>query len=895
MSGWVTENGDDLQFAARISLQMRTRVRPAGGMAKSLSALLALALGSPLALALDLSRQVDFHIPAEPLSAALIEFSHETQIQVVVSGDIRGQMTRGVTGPHPIKDALRTLLGNSRLSFQVVGDTSIVISRTREGMPAGSAAVEDAGKVRSLGQRSTEALAKERMVGNHDTSSESPAQLQEVIVTATLRSENVQNVPAALTVLTGPQLNQLGAQNLYDVAALVPGLQLATIGPGFNVETLRGVSTGLFSTGATVATYFDEAPTTAVSLASTGDYTSPDPDLFDVQRIEVLKGPQGTLFGASAMGGVIRYIFNQPNLKRFEGRAELGFEGIPGHGTGNTSHLVLNLPLLKHTLAIRLEGFRLSSPGFIDNVYRNQRNVNISLSDGGRAEILWAPSRKFRARLSSYYQRMSAEAPSEEDVQPRTLKSTSGELKTAEKVPEPAYTKLFVNNLTVSYEFPWATLLSSTSLQQQSARLALDGTYVYGVLYGPLFGGNAGTHSNTVDTKKTTEEVRLTSVSGRAFDWIAGFYYTHEAADGLVSVDIYNATAGAVTLVYPGLVKGELTSLYKEIAEFGNVTYHFSPAFDVQAGMRYATVSQLYTQPFLLFGGAPLEPPFSGNATLHKSTYLAVARYHLNSANMLYMRVATGYRPGGPNLQIPSADAPRTYQSDSLINYELGIKGRLIGNSLHYAADVYRINWKNIQVQGADPASGYAYYTNGGRAHSQGLELSVAYRPVLSLRVGLSASFDQAKLDKSIAVPGATGKSGDSLPYAPETAFSGTLDYTHALTETATGFAGLTLTEVGSRRAYYAESTVGLAPLGVQFASTVGPLPSYTTLDLRAGISLQRVTLTFYAQNITDALGAVALNASQAGADFATNGISPAYLTVRQPRTFGLTAEYEFR
>jgi iron complex outermembrane receptor protein len=409
-------------------------------------------------------------------------------------------------------------------------------------------------KVSQGNQGQTGIAAGASSTDNRQTSSEGPAQLQEVIVTATLRSENARNVPAALTVLSGAELDQLGAQDLDDVAALVPGLQLSTVGPGFNVETLRGISTGLYSTGATVATYFEETPTTAVSLSSGGDYASPDPDLFDVQRVEVLKGPQGTLFGASAMGGVIRYIFNRPDLERFEGKAEVGFEGVPGHGSGNTGHLVLNIPMLKDTLAIRLEGFRLASPGFIDNVYRNQKNVNISLSDGGRAEILWAPSEAFSARLSSYYQRMSAEEPSEEDVQPLTLQPTSGDLHTAEELPEPAYTKLFVNNVTLSYDFPWATLLSSTSLQQQFESLDSDASDVFGVLYGPLFGINAGVERHSIETKKTTEEVRLTSPAGRTFDWIAGFYYTHEAADELLAADLYNASPGAAaTLVYPGL------------------------------------------------------------------------------------------------------------------------------------------------------------------------------------------------------------------------------------------------------------------------------------------------------------------------------------------------------
>jgi iron complex outermembrane recepter protein len=724
------------------------------------------------------------------------------------------------------------------------------------------------------------------------------AQLQEVVVTATLRKESAQTVPASLTVLSGAQLGNLGVTNLNGVAALVPGLQLTEIEPGYDIEVLRGISTGIQSVGPTVATYFDDTPTTSTSLSGLGDFLTPDPDLFDVQRIEVLEGPQGTLFGASSEGGLIHYVFNQPNLERFGGEAEVGFEGIPGHGTGNSGHLVLNLPLIKGVLAIRLAGFRIENPGFIDNVYRHESNVNTSVSEGGRAAILWTPFDHFQARLTSYYQKLTVNEPPAEDVQPLTLQPTSGALNTAEKMPEPLYSKWFINNLAVSYDFSWATLLSSTSLERQFTGADFDASNLYAVEFAPdaPLGGVNSTLVNAAllrvydDLKKTTEEVRLTSPSGETVEWLAGFYYTHEAASVPQLVDLDNAAGATNTLLFPGFFSVTSSSLLRETAGYGDITYHFSPSFDLQGGIRYCSIAQEYSEsPELLANTLSLAQPFVANATVDKATYLGVARYHFDQHTMLYARVATGYRPGGANDRIPGSVVPATYQSDSLISYELGLKGDLAAGALAYTADVYRIDWKDMQVQ--ELANGFAFYGNGGKAHSQGLELSFGYRPVANLRMSLNGSFDDAKLDE--AIPGIAGTgSGDEVPYAPKIALSGTIDYTHALTATTTGFGGLTVTDVGARRAYFSGQTVGLG--AAPFVSSTGTLPSYTTLDLRGGVSFEQVTVTVYLQNVTNALGAVALDGDFAGANLVTGTVGPAQLTVIQPRTIGATVRYDF-
>jgi len=719
------------------------------------------------------------------------------------------------------------------------------------------------------------------------------ADIQEIVVTATRREESALQVPASLTVLGGDMLDQLGAKSIQDFAPLVPGLQVAEVEPGYSLQVLRGITTGLNATGATVATYIDDTPTTGASVSSLGSTSTPDPDLFDVQRIEVLKGPQGTLYGASSMGGLIKYVTNPPNLTKFEGKVEAGYEGVSGGGNGNSARALVNIPLLADVLAVRADVFRIAYPGYINNVFRNETDVNAALSVGGRVSVLWRPVDAFSARLTSYYQRLTSDNPGAMDVQPLTLQPTSGDLNTAEKLPEPVYSKWFVNNLVLSYDFSWANLSSSSSVEKQYTRNFLDASNYYGTLYGSVVGGNAALVRALTDTTKSTEEVRLVSPAGGTIEWIAGFYYTHERAITPQFVDQYEAVGATDTPVFPNLVTVTTDSLLREVAAYGDLTYRFSPSFDVQAGIRYSHIAQDYEQTDFTLAGAPLIPDLAGSATLSKNTYLGVARYHFDQDTMLYARVATGYRPGGPNDVIPGvSSAAATYQSDSLISYELGLKGALDSKRFDYSIDAFRINWKNIQVQGVDPATSFLFYDNGGKAHSQGIEFELGYHPVRGLRLGISGAFDDAKLDQGIPVPGITASSGNELPYAPKISYAATVDYEHPLSSAVRGFAGLTVAGVGSRRAYFDDQTVGLAPVGI--LSKTGDLPAYATLDLRGGITWNSVTLSGYVRNVTDKRGAVALYGSVVGADLASGAVGPAALTVIQPRTVGVTARYEF-
>lgn len=719
-----------------------------------------------------------------------------------------------------------------------------------------------------------------------------PAQLQEVVVTASLRKETAQNVPASLQVLSGAQLDRLGDQSTEQFAALVPGLQLTETQPGIDVQTLRGISTGLQGTSPTVADYLDDTPLTATNYASGGQELTADPDLYDMQRIEVLKGPQGTLYGAASEGGLIKYVLNQPNLEDFGGSAEAGFEGIPDHGTGNSAHVVVNIPVVADALAIRLNGFRVASPGYIDNTFTGQRNVNLSLTEGGRASILWKPFDAFSANLTTYYQDLSSENPSAEDAQPLTLQPTDGSYKVATRVPLPLYSKLFVNSLALNYDFGWATLLSDTSLQKQYTSLHVDYSNIYGPEFGRLIGGNATSGSEISALKKVTEEVRLTSRSGGTLDWLAGFYYTHEDTQLPETFSQYEAVGGTDTLVYPDALSANVSGSLRETAVYGNLTYHFGPSFDLQGGLRYSHVAQQFGEADIDELGATA-PNVSGSASTSKVTYLGTARYHFSRDNMLYARVATGYRPGGANTVVPGVSTPPSYQPDTVTDYELGFKGAFPRSLIDYSLDVYRINWQNIQYVGADQ-EGFSFIVNGGRAHSQGVELAFNSRPLPGLQVGLSGAFGQAKLDEGISALDGQAAAGSELPYAPKVSYAATVDYEHPLTASMSGFAGLTLAGTGARRAYYSGQIVGIPAFGPGFASTTGDLPAYATLDLRGGIRDGRVTTTVYVHNVTNTVGAIGLDASFAGVDLTHGTVGPGLLTITQPRTFGVTVRYDF-
>src|ERR1700722_7610819 len=385
--------------------------------ARTLLALLA-CLFSFTAFAVDLDRKVDFDIPAQSLSAALIQFSHQTKIQIIVSDNINDQTTQGIAGPHTIREALKQLLGVIGLSYRVVGDSSITIVKDAK---ATRSTPDDAGT-----QIAAASYEKSTAAESQDSATDK-AVLEEVIVTANKRSERLADVPMSAVVLSGQKLTESQANTLQDIANRVPGLQLVSDSSIDNQLIIRGISIGVGSLNSSVATYVDEVPYTSEGPFADSATLSPNLDTYYLARVEVIRGPQGTLYGANALGGLLKYVTNAPDPTKFSASFLTGVSEVEHGGVGYEEHAMVNLPI-SDTLALRIVANDNRFPGYIDDPSRDQSQINSVDRYGGRVSLLWQAAPSLSVRLTAQYQNLEANDTGDVDVYPGSLKPIFGDL-----------------------------------------------------------------------------------------------------------------------------------------------------------------------------------------------------------------------------------------------------------------------------------------------------------------------------------------------------------------------------------------------------------------------------------------------------------------------------------
>jgi iron complex outermembrane recepter protein len=712
--------------------------------------------------------------------------------------------------------------------------------------------------------------------------------LEELIVTADKRTANVQDVPASINVLTARQLEAINAVQLVDYAALIPGFQVDTRGvPGTAQLTLRGVAASP-SAGATVGTYIDDSPLGSSTLFAQASSFSLDLMPYDIERIEVLEGPQGTLYGASSMGGLLKYVLKSPDLKDFSGQV-----GVTGFGIQNADEggyggrLALNMPLVSDTLALRVSLFGQRTPGYVNNVATGEHGANVVDQGGGRIALLWQASSAITVKLDGLFQDIDAKgsAAISAAALPRTPVGLTagpavfGDLTASNIVPTPFRQTLQFYSATVTDQLGWADLLSATSFSRSRSDIHNDFSGTFGAEIPQFCGlspacsaanpgiqpGLAPLHT-TLDLDKLTEEVRLTSPSGRTLEWIVGAFYTNER---IAQVEALTAETNAqvpIASLNPLGIFFE-PSTYREYAAFGDVTYHATDKLSVTAGLRWAHNDQSSTQNttgFLL--GDTAAQGTGGEST---TTFLVNPKYQLTPDIMVYARVASGYRPGGPNLPFPGV--PPKVNSDSLVNYEVGAKSELLDKRLILDAAVFYIDWRDIQVVGITP-DGINYNTNGGTAVSQGVELSGAAIPLEGLRLDANLAFTDAKLTADI--PSLGGLSGDRLPLSPRWSAAAGASYDRPIVDGWTGHAAARVRYVGDR---YSE---------VESSPTSTLLKAYTATDLQLGASSDRWTVSLFARNIFDRRGYLSTLSDRVGANLGVD--------ILQPRTVGLSLDRSF-
>jgi len=723
----------------------------------------------------------------------------------------------------------------------------------------------------------------------------------EIIVTATKRNERLQDVPAAVSVVTADALLEQGARNFADYATQVPGLSLTTARQGVTQVVIRGITTGAAQPGSTTAFYIDEAPVGSVNAYTGGNAITPDLDPSDLAQVEVLKGPQGTLYGAGAVGGLLKFTTVTPRLSEFEGRIAGGVTGVGGSSDiGYSARAMVNIPLATDQLALHASGFYRFDPGYIDNVNPRiaERDVNGARVRGGRAVLSMQFTPDVSLDVSALLQDTSTNGSNAIDVDAATLEPIYGDLKQDRSAREEGLTRLRLYNATLRADLGGIDLVSSTTYQTilnrdySDARRSFVPFYqLIGGLLGPVLGFTVPADlgmlvRTTKRTERWSEELRASTTGiGDMLDLQAGFYWTHEDDSNRLAIDNFSQTTGA-PYALPAFATASILSTYEEYSFFGNARLYFGEKFDVLGGIRVAHDDQDYAQDYrglliLASAGAPALIA-TGTESATVTTWMVSPRFRPTPDTTFYGRVATGYRPGGPNPAPPTGNIPNTFAPDRLTQYEVGFKGQTGDGSLSGEVALFYTDWNKIQIQTS--AGGFNFIVNSaGGARSKGAEATVRYTPVPALNFTLNAAYTDATLNGN--APAAGGLDGDRLPYVPRWSGSLLADYSIELGGDAALTLGATANYVGNRISDYT-GAVGAAP---RFPKQ---LDAYATFDLRAGLTMGRYSVTAFARNLTDEREII-VAATQGTANSATPGAFYSGAII-QPRTVGAEVAVRF-
>ncbi len=695
--------------------------------------------------------------------------------------------------------------------------------------------------------------------------------LPEVVVTAERRAQDIQDVPVSVSVVSATDLEQFHATQLADLEGYVAGLQINSAGsPGQTQISIRGIAP-LSGGGATVGTYIGDIPVGSTPLYERGAQYAVDLLPYDVERIEVLKGPQGTLYGAGAVGGVLKYVLTSPDLSRFEGRLGGNVSAIAGAANlSGGARAMINGPLIPNELGITASYAVEHTAGYIDNALTQQPGENADQQESGRLGFLWHPGSTVDVRLGALFQRIRSRGNTEVALNPVTFKPLLGPRQDNNYVGQPFEGELQLYDLSVDWDLGWSHLLSATGFSDHSSRLVTDTTRFYGPLF-PLLGFPAGisTFGLTLDTRKFTQEFRLSSPTGIPVEWLAGAFYTHER-NGNSQIVTAQDFSGAplVGLDPPALAFSHYG--YSEYAAYGTLTYHLNSRWSLSAGLRWAEDQQSKA---VASSGAFVGDSSStfAEATGSAWTYSVAPRVRISANVMAYARIASGYEAGAPNVPLPGV--PPKVDPDRLTSYEIGVKSVFWNHRATVDLTAFDLQWRNIQVSGSTP-SGVGYLTNGGTARSRGFEGNVGLQPLDRLVINLNAAFTDARITQDI--PSVGGLSGDRLPFIPRWSASLRASYTQPI---SAGWNGHLVVGVRFVTDRYATGPFTLDTFEVH---------GYHAVDLRADVANKLWKVGLFATNVGNTRAYSTYNPI---VNLATGEITQVEGLLIEPRTVGLTID----
>lgn len=692
----------------------------------------------------------------------------------------------------------------------------------------------------------------------------------EIIVTASKRNESLSDVGGSISALGGDRLSELGINSFQDFTRLVPGISTQSVTPGRTQIQIRGTNVGTTQPSSSVAVYLDEVPlTVAATSALSGDLNT-DPDPFDLERIEVLRGPQGTLYGANALGGVIKYVPKAPDFTKVAGAVSGTLGGIQDGGTDYAVKGMVNVPLAAWA-ALRVVGYYRKDAGYIDNVALGDEDVNWARNRGGRAILELRPLDALTIKLTGVVQALDTGGDSSVDAVRNTFTPAFGDLTQFRRYPEGVRDRFYLYNGVASYDFGFATLVSSSSwTRQRFFRSTSEMIFPANTLNLYTFEGL---------NQKFVQEVRLQSkdAGDQGLEWQVGGFYTNERYNrraGFPTVDI--RTQQVTSTFFSGTVAS-----YKEKAAFANATYFFSPRFDLGVGLRYSENSQ---SGFGLDNSGQLNGR-NGRSSDDKVTWAGIARFHVTDETMLYANVSSGYRAGGPNFFAVGQAIPPAFAPEQLINYEAGLKISSSDRRFSLNLAGFYIDWSSIQLPLI--VNRLTFRGNNGTAEIKGFEASGAATLVQGLTLGGTLSYTDARITSDERT-GVGAVPGDRMAGTPRWSGSATIDYEAPVADTVKGFAGAAFTFSSDRPNSYR--------LSVNTPYVL--VPGFETVSARVGVDGGPWRLTLAVDNMFNARGITDDYTFEryAGETFGLGGVGAYYdqLGVIRPRTFKLTADFSF-
>ncbi len=707
-------------------------------------------------------------------------------------------------------------------------------------------------------------------------------ELQEIVVTAEKRESTVQKTPISITAISGSDLQAQGLSDFTSVAQQVPGVSFKTSGPGQTEFEMRGLT----STGGespTVGFYLDDAVLTPAAMAQNGK-TVIDPSLFDLNRVEVLRGPQGTLYGAGSMGGTIKLVTNQPDPHAFGANVEVIGSGTTGGGGFNhTENVMLNIPLVQDVVALRLVGTDKYIDGWIDRkvvspfpvevnnstargdvagapVAQDIRHSNTERLQAGRASLLIQPTDRLSITAGFMHQSLTQDGPN--------------------TIDSPPLNEVHYQPFDVAEPFSFQ-LVSATAYwdrQQNQTQDISEAMQDYiGGFFGPpakwpfsttgtvtesgntWFGLGAGSITEDDYTRQFSEELRLASTGDDPLQWLIGGYYSSFGATSHV-YSFYPATANGFNGDFgtTNLADNHRKVDIDQYAAFGEVSYMCNSVTSVSGVSANGTSNPLF-----------------GLAQNSGVTPKLDVAYIPDDNTTIYATWSKGFRPGGPNSPIPvppcPSAAPTQFGPDTVWNYELGEKLRFFDSRVSVNGAIYYEDWTGVQQQVA-PKCGFKFTANAGKAKVYGAELEVAVVLVPGFVVAQNVGYTHAT--NSTTLPAAGVVAGDRLLDVPQVTANTSLSYKQPLADDRNLVARLTNSYVDSIQ---------------DITFTRNTLPSYDLVGLRLGVETVRWSAILFADNLTNKMALL----SDTGALSANISILNRVAT-NQPRTIGADLNFRF-